>query len=1066
MRKRISGLAATFTIAVILVGLPVVLVGVGVPTVLSPPYGNPLDALLRPDDGTLVLAGLWVIGCLVWVVFTLLTLTELVAAVRRVRAPQITGLRVPQALARQLVSTAALLFVATNSVVGVAEAAPSTNTVSTIEVADSTPNEDVVPEPVAEAAPATALAATEVTYVVQPGDSLWRIAERELGTADRFPEIVALNGQLLSNGPDFLEPGWELLLPAEAPGPTGGQVQVTVERGDTLSKLAAAHLGDATSWPDIYAASTAITQPDGRHLVDPDQIDIGWTLAIPDPVDQQPQPVADDGPNPRSGPELSAPAPTAEPAPIQADPQPSADTSTDDATVTAPVAAPADAAPNADDAVTTQDHDAPGGAPMAGWIVPGLAAGGLLVGALGIALGRRRAIQARFRRPGKAIPAAPAELAPIEKTVAASPAAAASGHMLDRVLSWTATQQLQAGRTVPPLVALDMDAEKITLHLAEDDELLAPWRGDATGTHWTLQLSEAPDQDALTGGSGTPAWPQLVTIGTGDTGATWLLNAEEMGTLRLSGDPTYVEDFTRYLVAELALNPWAQDVRVDCINTCSELTAIDSNRVRHHTTAAAVTDALAEAVHTADRLAEADVADLGDARAGDAGDDLWVSRTVVIAHPATPELDVLMDTIASQPGRTGTSVILTGPAGSTHGVEIHLTPSGRVQLPEVGLDLIAVGLTQDEAAGCAALIAFADQTDDADIPPMEPAAGQDTWRSYANEAGQITDPRVTGRHPSGQDDASIIPEADATIVAHAAATVEDLDTLAPTIPDDVAVEVQVIDPTLDEDLAEWKAGGPRPRLSVLGPVTARTGTGGNAQAVIRRKPYYTELLCYLASRPNGARTDQVADAMNIDPKRVRRDLSVLRDWLGTDPATSQPHVPEATKSNAAKLLGGGAYEVNGLLYDADLFRRLRLRGQARGPEGLADLIEALSLVNGRPFDQIRSGGGVWLIDQNLPHYLTAAIVDVAHMVTTISLTRGNYRAARAAAETAILAAPHEQIPRLDLAAVASAEGLTHEAQRIARTAIDGDGDEAPLELSDRANEILGRHPWLDRAEAS
>ena len=54
--------------------------------------------------------------------------------------------------------------------------------------------------------------------------------------------------------------------------------------------------------------------------------------------------------------------------------------------------------------------------------------------------------------------------------------------------------------------------------------------------------------------------------------------------------------------------------------------------------------------------------------------------------------------------------------------------------------------------------------------------------------------------------------------------------------------------------------------------------------------------------------------MNIDTKRVRRDLSILRDWLGVDAATGQPHIPEATKSNAAKLLGCGAYEVNGLPY--------------------------------------------------------------------------------------------------------------------------------------------------------
>lgn len=54
--------------------------------------------------------------------------------------------------------------------------------------------------------------------------------------------------------------------------------------------------------------------------------------------------------------------------------------------------------------------------------------------------------------------------------------------------------------------------------------------------------------------------------------------------------------------------------------------------------------------------------------------------------------------------------------------------------------------------------------------------------------------------------------------------------------------------------------------------------------------------------------------------------------------------------------------------------------------------------------------------------LLCAVVDVAHMVTTSALKDGDLGQARAAAELAAQAAPHEEIPRLDLAAVAAAEG--------------------------------------------
>jgi DNA-binding SARP family transcriptional activator len=62
-------------------------------------------------------------------------------------------------------------------------------------------------------------------YVVQEGDSLWRIAERELGDGHRWREIFARNqgrrmpdGRVLRDG-GLILPGWQLLLPPDTANP-------------------------------------------------------------------------------------------------------------------------------------------------------------------------------------------------------------------------------------------------------------------------------------------------------------------------------------------------------------------------------------------------------------------------------------------------------------------------------------------------------------------------------------------------------------------------------------------------------------------------------------------------------------------------------------------------------------------------------------------------------------------------------------------------------------------------------------------------------------------------------
>lgn len=124
-----------------------------------------------------------------------------------------------------------------------------------------------------------------------------------------------------------------------------------------------------------------------------------------------------------------------------------------------------------------------------------------------------------------------------------------------------------------------------------------------------------------------------------------------------------------------------------------------------------------------------------------------------------------------------------------------------------------------------------------------------------------------------------------------------------------------------------------------------------------------------------------------------------------------------------------AYAVDDVLTDLDLFRRLRARGQARGA-GIEDLALALRLVTGPPFDDHRNGGWTWLRDgEPLDHLAACAIVDVGHIVSTRALAERDLRLARFAAETEYKATPFDEIARLDLIDVASAEGHGKLAER-------------------------------------
>jgi nucleoid-associated protein YgaU len=86
------------------------------------------------------------------------------------------------------------------------------------------------------------------TYQVRTGDSLSAIARDQLGDMDRWQELYAANQDTVAD-PDVIHPGEQLKLP-ETP-------TYTVKPGDTLKAIAAAKLGSADRWREIYELNRA-----------------------------------------------------------------------------------------------------------------------------------------------------------------------------------------------------------------------------------------------------------------------------------------------------------------------------------------------------------------------------------------------------------------------------------------------------------------------------------------------------------------------------------------------------------------------------------------------------------------------------------------------------------------------------------------------------------------------------------------------------------------------------------------------------------------------------------------
>ena len=495
----------------------------------------------------------------------------------------------------------------------------------------------------------------------------------------------------------------------------GREHQVIVEEGDTLSQIALEELGDADAYPQIFEASKDIAQPGGRHLVDPDVIDVGWTVQIPGqdaPVDHEP----DRAPTRCSDARRTAHRPAAR-----------------------------------------RSHGADGGHPdVTGDRSPEHS---------GRTSGRRRSAgHLRHGRPGRAergrdggITALRALLASRcafrwgrwgwwRPTGVASSGAAGSGGRSPRLptSSWRWSRRSSrtarrlrrtsssstgrcgtwprrckvAGSPLPQLGAAVLGDEDLTLLFTHPaaGEVPEGWTATDDARAWMLPRWTFLEQDLET----QPApYPALVSVGQDEGGRTWLLDLETLGVCGIGGEPQQVADLARFMVAELAVNAWSEGSEVLLADQFgAETIGLNPARLRQ----VERSDALARAAVLTGEMGEVEQnldADVLTRRR----DGLLLDTTnpVVVVVASRPEGEFVADIEDRDRSRV---VVVHGDEESP---AVELAGDGMAFLPMWGISVKAFTLPTSEAEAMAALLASTRNLEDEPVPATRVrrrAAGQ------------------------------------------------------------------------------------------------------------------------------------------------------------------------------------------------------------------------------------------------------------------------------------------------------------------------------------------------------
>ncbi|WP_444951016.1 LysM peptidoglycan-binding domain-containing protein [Micromonospora ureilytica] len=1098
-RQALDGLGALVVVALI-VALPVLLVwaagnplpglGAWLTSLVEDPSAAACqiwDAISSQDDGDLFLQTLALIGwggvvlaTWTWVTFLVALVVETIAqlqARRRGRVPRntarIPGMRLQQRAAAALVA----------AILG-ALAAPALASASVPAAIASPPSVTSEHASPAQVPPRTAVPADGpnatgyLEHSVERGESLLDIAERYNVSWQRLAEanhgLAQPDGRSLQPGNTRVYAGWKLRIPVDAslaaktmtvsPAATAEPMVYEVARGDWLAGVAQRFLGDADRYAEIAAVNPDLERRDHRF---PNHIERGWRVTLPGdardrgPADHaQGQLVAGDSTEPaQSAPEVGGepkvprapdvggnqPGATAPPAPTPATPKPSAAVPP----AAAPTLPPTAAAPSTTAGVTA-DPAEPTDPPTQpaeesdldeALVLGSLAGAGLLSALLLATVVRRRHRQRQHRRSGRRLPHPRGGATERALRVAEQPA---DVDRLDLALRSLAAALAEREQPLPGIAAAWIIDRDVTVVLSEPGpQPPVPWIDDQR--NWTLPGDAAipPVTEQLA------PLPTLVAVGS-QAGRHLLIDLERLGSLTIAGDSDRALALLRYLACELACNAWSDEVEVIVtgfpVSETELLIALSPDRVRAVSSVGEAATRLrrrAEAVAAA--LSATGAADTFAGRIFDVG-EAWAPQVLLVADPDANDIGVL-DELGKELRKVGRSAVAVASttrspaAAGPNTAAIDEDGLLRLALPFLVVEGAAAGLPVQELEP---LVEIMTQARAATDEPTPAAAEPEQWAQDTDAAGAVLDLFSTGEPAApaaptfddagnGAGDTSAPPD---PIVA--VPRIEYARTVASAPPREVTAAIRQrrrqADPQLDADLRAWRERDRnRPRISVLGAVAVEAP----GPVPDQRRRFHAELIVYLAQRgTRGASAEQLTDALWPDQqvKDASRRVAITRArrWLG-ETTDGTAWLPEMGSDRLYRL-------TPGYLLDWHLFRRLRSRGESRGPGGVKDLRAALELVQGVPLDGADRAYATgtrnpftWLPESGIyPGHITSAVVDTAHELAELYLDAGDTTDARWAVQRAWLADPErgDDGPWHDIMRAAHAEGHTAELRNL------------------------------------
>jgi len=1002
----LRALVGMVVLLVLLVGLPIGLLAAGryavgpdfLPMMSSHPAQLWSDFLSR-GSGQLIMALLVLIGLYAWASFALSTLIEAVALIGKFTAPSIPTLGWAQGGAAVLLGLIVLSSPATHATASAAtlHAGTPVSSHSLSLRADQLPTTDLDVTPLADTTTSSAVVsaapteqtptppvAGEVLITTVRGDSLWQLAQEHLGNGLRWKEIATLNtdrvqhdGQRLNSDNPTLPVGWVLQLPTDATNvPTStanGMTEVTAQPGDTLSELAAAYTGDAARWNTLADATKSVTQPDGQHLSDPNQLQVGWRVEIPNwhPASSAvPAPPAPPGTPP------VVPAPPPPPVPASPPTQPTPAPVTQQPTPTAAPQAPATR--TATPIRHTQVN--------AGWSTLSTygAFGGMLAAGVLAALGARRMVQARRRRPGQRL-TGPTEFSSLELALRATEDPPTVDLLNAALRTWAARSP---GADLPDVIGAVLGST-ITLLLTEPATPSSPFTVGPAATQWVLDPDDTVEHD-----TDVPApFPTLVTIGHNNVGELVLIDLERAGAMTLTGEGDDVLDVLSAMAIELASSRLADHLEVTVVGLSAELVRyLGGDRLRYADTFDEVLTRL-ERHHTevVAALDEDAASSPVDARVRQVAEAAWIPEVVLTAAPITTEQ---RDRLAvATTGQSNLAAVITAADGDV----APLPGSWVVTVPNSGTTAVpvleqVVALQRLTTADRTTLIADFAATESAEQVP-----GPDAEAIPPEPTGvAIGPPR------EGESEGVPVPEPSEAERAELA-TLLQVDPGAP--------EIQVLGPIRVVNVAPYPAN-----------------TKGASKVL--------ELAVYLVLNPGRGASEVSRDLGRegepwADSTRRSR-MSQLRTWFGADPSGKE-YVPNVR---------GNRYQLEPVIRsDWRRFHTAVTRGLHQGPAGLFWLDAALGMVRGIPFSGALADDYRWAPVEG--REMINRIADVAHAAAIGWLPHDPGRA-RDAALRGLRCEPHNEVLYRDLFraeyAGGNLDGVRTAAQRLRRITESNDVD--------------------------